>query len=679
MTKQYLKPPFGVVVQTWGASDDTTSSGMLHFCDTKLFGGNYGHAAVELRLPLSEMELVKKYCDKESAGRPAIPYEIQKSRIFGEQYIAVRFSWWPASDQSYRFQSLADDRIYEHGKHDVSKDTRLKDLPLQEIYVKGRLGEKKIKLAPMSLVIDEDGFTEFLNLHAQLQELEIQVQDLDYLISKYNPEKIEPSKNIKLSKTSKSYIQKLLGSDGVFSKLLEKSEFTKEDCIQLCELANKKKDTISQQIESVQKKTDEKSREIQKKITGIKDINLLDSKIKKLEKKIKRNKSPQATQKRIKELHFSKEQEKLWQEVSRILLEKKEQHVIVGLQEDANIHLPIGKDGMNTEAMLKEMREIVDKESFHLKYMNCSVVSARILKAGAPTLTLQAIAAQRAWGFFSNPQKIYNTAVHMQRSFTAWYTFLDTKIAASDFLYIDALVGFIIHKYIIAMKKDEEEHAKQNISAEDSQNKITWNKISAVLIVLPIIPIISVLYILNHILRPSLFIKDCSRLLAWVFENSSLFLKVVFSVVLLPAIIFHLIPALIETIIVGVFNILIFAKRGIVSLFQTMPADTSKEDLKEALSVSAEIAEEDSEQSPVGVNTQADEGSANPTTPWTIQLTSAMLLKNQHKLGNDKTNTATLHSYLDSLSSVESDSEYLDCLTPTETDLDKASTAACKL
>ena len=52
-----------VTLYTWGTHSDG-GNGMAHFMDASFFGGNVGHAAIEVTLPVNEKteQLIRQYC-----------------------------------------------------------------------------------------------------------------------------------------------------------------------------------------------------------------------------------------------------------------------------------------------------------------------------------------------------------------------------------------------------------------------------------------------------------------------------------------------------------------------------------------------------------------------------------------------------------------------------------------
>jgi signal peptidase I len=110
-----------VAVITWGNNDDTSHSGMFKYWDCRFFGGNFGHASLALELPIEYEEVVKQYCDSDSAMKNPIPYKRRLDAVTGEEYIEVYFSRMPEGKvTSGLHQSLNDDRMYARDYHDIS-------------------------------------------------------------------------------------------------------------------------------------------------------------------------------------------------------------------------------------------------------------------------------------------------------------------------------------------------------------------------------------------------------------------------------------------------------------------------------------------------------------------------------------------------------------------------------
>ncbi len=260
---------------------------------------------------------------------------------------------------------------------------------------------------------------------------------------------------------------------------------------------------------------------------------------------------------------------------------------MLGKREDASVCLPL--DNINVTAMLEEMRSIADKEAFHIKYMNCSSAVMRILAAGVSSNFLRSIAQHRAWGFFANPQQVYNAAIFMQQFMTDGYTWID-RLTHKDFLMVSTIIGYVIKKYIFAMQTD---------------GKNTLRKAGTIVLGIFLSPVIALLLIIKNLANPTEFIKDCFAILKMIYVNNCTWLKLLSTVVLLPPIAIHSLPALIENFIkLMIFSIIKvfgslqnFVSKTMTHLRnkseQTQPINGAQIDLTDTESNVTDIADDD--------------------------------------------------------------------------------------
>lgn len=100
-----------------------------------------------------------------------------------------------------------------------------------------------------------------------------------------------------------------------------------------------------------------------------------------------------------------------------------EHHATAGKPPDNVVKFPLLKNsfdypnfgheaGLDPENMLKQMQALVraDAEGFNLKTNNCSKTVGAILEAGSHEPHLKKIFQNKAFGFFGNPQEVYNNA-----------------------------------------------------------------------------------------------------------------------------------------------------------------------------------------------------------------------------------------------------------------------------
>ena len=613
-TKPIKRPR--VVVRTWGTESDSTSSGMLHYWDTELFGGNCGHVSIALELPLDYgikiAKEIEEYCSKETDSRPPIIYGKRTDPVTGEQYVEIYFSWYPGKDlrKYWLMEHFEADRYMQHKGYDTLDK---KNPHSRKAYVKGRMGYKAIQLAPTSSVVQPDQekkITDYLHLLVELDRVNSDYDEIELTSQMFN---ISDDKLLKVSEAKRFYLQKILEGN-VPVRLISKEIYDKNDCKELNALIDIKKQHIEIFREDLIQKEKEcfiKVCEFLSDVTSYKDvlrkkevfsgepsdIMLRDLKsylaveeyreLQKLDRLTREMHPTQAAQNLSrsnflkyknsiiqKELSYVNELLGRYQKVENYVYSIKKRLYFMGVKEDASIFIPIGHSSMNALMMMREMRAIVNDESFHLKYTNCSEVVSRILAAGAPAKTQKAIVRQKGWGFFANPQKVRNAAIYLRKSLTSEASFLDWWYNC-DFLKINSLLEFVIGGYIKAMKQDEQDdldklaaykselaerdksvsaeltEAEKSASAHKSHKRISKNKVFAVAKCLPLVPVICILFVVKHLLMPTLFIKDCMSLLKWSFKNTFVPFKIIFPIVLVPAIVVHLIPALVENAVIG--------------------------------------------------------------------------------------------------------------------------------
>ncbi|WP_115701544.1 protein SidG [Legionella sainthelensi] len=181
---------FGITVQTWGTKS-RASNGMLTFADQQLFGGDVGHASINMKLPVTSTtkEWIENYCYKQtyeeykkSKGEDIsyekyleeadklIPITLtnQITRVakydssgiifptnekaYEQIYFDIDWSWWPG-----RIQNTNDDMIWEReGKH-FAYDEKWKEIlePEQRLH-RGKLGSRLMDYAPSAIIHQRD-------------------------------------------------------------------------------------------------------------------------------------------------------------------------------------------------------------------------------------------------------------------------------------------------------------------------------------------------------------------------------------------------------------------------------------------------------------------------------------------------------------------------------------------
>ena len=154
----------GVKVLTWGTETDG-GSGMGHFLDTRFFGGNVGHAAIQLVFPADAEgdRLVEQYCaaNKAHVGLPFVKrryvtpsssstntLDTENTAVYSEAVYEVYWSWWPSKDDEKNLsQSIDDDQLSERmGTHFEWKTQWEEFIKPEKRIHKGLLGQKKNEL-----------------------------------------------------------------------------------------------------------------------------------------------------------------------------------------------------------------------------------------------------------------------------------------------------------------------------------------------------------------------------------------------------------------------------------------------------------------------------------------------------------------------------------------------------
>ncbi|KTD63672.1 SidG protein, substrate of the Dot/Icm system [Legionella santicrucis] len=180
---------FGITVQTWGTKDKQ-SNGMINFMDQQLFGGDVGHASINMKLPINEdtKKWIEQYCCKESYEKfktkngdvsyeryleeveKAIPFsqkkqEVRKAqfnesgalqtsqeRAYEQEYFDIDFSWWPS-----RVSTTTMDMIKEReGKHvNYAEEWRDYLQPVQRLH-RGKIGQRLMDYDPLTVTHQRD-------------------------------------------------------------------------------------------------------------------------------------------------------------------------------------------------------------------------------------------------------------------------------------------------------------------------------------------------------------------------------------------------------------------------------------------------------------------------------------------------------------------------------------------
>lgn len=197
-TKQNSAPPAraNVILHTWG-TDVGAGNGLGQFLYSELYGGNVGHASLEISFPADEQgkALLQKYCIQK--GIKKIPFEkITKTvirpdgTVDNEDWYTVYFSWWPSKDEDKAYtlhKNLNVDNTAERpGRNQPKVDPRF-DLEQETRLYHGMLGSRQVILSTNVIQHNRDlGQDELhlLDLERQIASLNNDLEAIDLLTNK---------------------------------------------------------------------------------------------------------------------------------------------------------------------------------------------------------------------------------------------------------------------------------------------------------------------------------------------------------------------------------------------------------------------------------------------------------------------------------------------------------------
>ncbi len=257
---------FGVKVLTWGSSPDA-GNGLVHALDALLFGGNVGHAAVQITFPDNPngQELLK-YCQEHN-----IPCREKTVSIFDKQglekeikVIEAYWSWWPSYAGTFYLRKDRQEDV-SHEREGVSfewDEEKIKKLNLsqpEQRHHKGKLGSRLMSYAPDEIIHVRDLGDEqvnYLQAKRQYDVLKNEVRDESSSITifetKLNARKseLERVSTIKLSPTEKIILNKF--SPDWKKQIADPDKVNKEDLIILENIKNTYKAKIISQYNWMQ-------------------------------------------------------------------------------------------------------------------------------------------------------------------------------------------------------------------------------------------------------------------------------------------------------------------------------------------------------------------------------------------------------------------------------------------
>jgi hypothetical protein len=612
----------GVKIQTWGTHPGA-GNGMLHFLDTKLFGGNVGHASVAVTFPANEQgkKLIEKYCSD-----PVIPYSKKKisvpktdktgnksSPAHEEEVYEVYFSWWPSPEEAENHSLMKnvtqDSRLERSGVAFEWDPKWEKIIHPEKRKSEGALGSRIITLGAESIIhkreMSEAQFLE-LSIMGKITSTQNKLESINLLLGKL--EKLEKDiltkENSKLSTSEKLMLDSLVPNWRF--KIKSPETISKTDVQRLKESTDRAKQDIGEVLEKLFVKLKEVAPDnkvfVLSRLEAIKKIQENNNKLKEYLEKNKEGgfkvteeykilaKQVMSTwgenQKRkmnafVEDTTTSEtvdpdtvqyglnvistyientrgEFENYIKQQNDLLVEaekRAEEHVIQGLPPDNVVSLPIASSsfpgtneglegGLDVEKMLAKMKELTSKEAegFDLYTKNCSKTVGAILESGAENRPdLRNFFQNKAFGFFGNPQEVYNNSIKFQAAVLQGNK-PSLLSSIRDFNPLERAGGWVIG---VITKKDD---------------KLPWYElIGASVATLVVTPLALAGFLLRKTLDPIGSLKGLQGLGAYVFSKQSTLLKslaVVAAIVISPLIITFAVLAPIQATIAGVANAL---------------------------------------------------------------------------------------------------------------------------
>lgn len=194
----------GVMLRTWG-TESGGGNGMAHFLDSELLGGNVGHASLEVTFPADKAgeELIAKYCRSEDQKQTIVPFERRTIQVLDEnkkvknqEVYKVYFSWWPGNDKGFRINpNVNSDAELERFGVDAGPmakrftQTDGPDVLIQEERIsRGKVGSKKVKLAPNEITADVSSLSSedraYLKARSKVEAINRKIEALGVIVKK---------------------------------------------------------------------------------------------------------------------------------------------------------------------------------------------------------------------------------------------------------------------------------------------------------------------------------------------------------------------------------------------------------------------------------------------------------------------------------------------------------------
>lgn len=199
------KSLYGVRLATW-STNEGKGTGLSHFVENRLFGGNIGHAALAITIPVTpeNTALIEQYCLD-----PVIPYQKQKVQthkaeldengqyqqtdevIAEDEVYVINFSWWPGAEEGKKYQlskSLNEDGESERAGVDVTWNPKFADqFDIEQRIARGSKSSRLMTLGLLNIAHERnlnDQQKEVLRLGTEIDLKEAKVESLEVLQKK---------------------------------------------------------------------------------------------------------------------------------------------------------------------------------------------------------------------------------------------------------------------------------------------------------------------------------------------------------------------------------------------------------------------------------------------------------------------------------------------------------------
>lgn len=512
----------GVRVSTWG-SRQGGGRGIRDFFGKKMSGGNFGHAALTITIPVNEKndQLIERYCKT-----PPIPYRKVKMEVklavldeqgklvkgeknaYEEEVYEIRFSWWPEEHEKEKSKkgkytleaSEAVDRKAElSGRHFEWKPEWQGYINPETRRYKGKVRETIMTLGPSTIVHSRDATPKKLaqiNAVLQLEKIKQDMESLTVLLNKLDDEK-QP---FNIGFTERTLLDRFVPNWNSIIK--------NKDNIDVAELKNLRELVVAKRKENTNtinnsiiinrlNKFKDKLLQAQKEREPISldtleqwegnlreymgrefftewEINIENSEeLNEEEIKLfieKRNEViKNKTDSLKKSLGFSGSKE-----LRPYIIGDEEAYISFGAPPDNVVNLPISAnsfsdksqghpDGLNVEAMLKQMKALARKDAagFNIRTKNCSITVGSILRAGVDKPQYKKIFQKKGLGFFGTPQEVHNNASKFQKEIMAA---TESRFTKSE---LQKLQKQVTEPKKEQIKKDQIKDAKLEVDTEE--------------------------------------------------------------------------------------------------------------------------------------------------------------------------------------------------------------------